>query len=131
MKLTGNLVAHAENPVPTLQKGDKTEWPHDVVRQRRGWPEAELPLHVTVVRVESKVNALGRKLVLFQSGLRTVPADKAALAGEGDVPMLLFCDHLDGTGLAATTGVNSGNQGQCLGRRLALEVPSAKMIPMD
>ena len=90
MKLTGNLVAHAENPVPTLQKGDKTKWSHDVVRQRRGWPEAELPLHVTVVRVESKVNALGRKLVLFQSGLRTDQRTRQPLPerGRSNAPFL-------------------------------------------
>ena len=90
VKLTGDLVAHAEHPVPALQKGNKAKWSHDIVRKRRGGPEAELSLHMTVVRMKMEIDALRRKSVLLQSGLRTAPADKTALAGEGNVPMLLL-----------------------------------------
>lgn len=84
---------------------------------------------MAVLGVEMKLHALRRKVVLSQSGLRTVPTDKASLSGEGDVPVFVFCDDLDGTGLTAPAGMNSWNQGQGLGGRLALEVPAAKAVP--
>lgn len=120
---------HAEDPVPTLQKGNKAEGAHNIAGKRGRLPEAELPLHMAVLGMKMKLHPLRRKIVLSQFGLGTIPTDKASLSGEGDVPVFVFRDDLDGTGPPAPTGMNGWNQGQGLGGRLALEVLAAKAVP--
>ena len=128
-ELACDRMPHAEDPVTALQKGNKAEGAHNIAGERGRPPEAELPLHMAVLGMKMKLHPLRRKIVLSQFGLGTIPTDKASLSGEGDVPVFVFRDDLDGTGPPAPTGMNGWNQGQGLGGRLALEVPAAKAVP--
>ena len=97
-ELACDRMPHAEDPVTALQKGNKAEGAHNIAGKRGRLPEAELPLHMAVLGMKMKLHTLRRKIVLSQFGLGTIPTDKASLSGEGDVPVFVFRDDLDGTG---------------------------------
>ena len=125
-KRTVYRVPHTVNAVPALHEGNISEWPHDVIFDRREKTKPDRAICTEFRRLDIQRDAFLPKPISSNTDL-IIPFLKNRV-GEWQMEGLRIAYQLYGAEFGLFGSVDGWNDGECLPFRLAAKIPATEIV---